>query len=73
MIPEGNKADLDKVNDTVKNAIEFIPVSNLDEVLSISLVNKGKKRVDKINNISKKNINENITDTKTNGVYCKEI
>ena len=43
----GNKADLDKVNDTVKNAIEFIPVSNLDEVLSISLVNKGKKRVDK--------------------------
>ncbi|MBO5290023.1 MAG: endopeptidase La [Clostridia bacterium] len=73
LIPEGNKADLDKVNDTVKNAIEFIPVSNLDEVLSISLVNKGKKRVDKINNISKKNINENITDTKTNGVYCKEI
>ncbi|MBO5434170.1 MAG: endopeptidase La [Clostridia bacterium] len=73
LIPEGNKADLDKVNDTVKNAIEFIPVSNLDEVLSISLVNKGKKRVDKINNVSKKNINENITDTKTNGVYCKEI
>ncbi len=73
LIPEGNKADLDKVNDTVKNAIEFIPVSNLDDVLSISLVNKGKKRVDKINNVSKKNINENITDTKTNGVYCKEI
>ena len=73
LIPEGNKADLDKVNDTVKNAIEFIPVSNLDEVLSISLVNKGKKRVDKINNVTKKNINENITDTKTNGVYCKEI
>ena len=73
LIPEGNKADLDKVNDTVKKAIEFIPVSNLDEVLSISLVNKGKKRVDKINNVSKKNINENITDTKTNGVYCKEI
>ena len=73
LIPEGNKSDLDKVNDTVKNAIEFIPVSNLDEVLSISLVNKGKKRVDKINNVSKKNINENITDTKTNGVYCKEI
>ena len=73
LIPEGNKADLDKVNDTVKKAIEFIPVSNLDEVLSISLVNKGKKRVDKINNVSKKNINENITDPKTNGVYCKEI
>ena len=73
LIPEGNKADLDKVNDTVKKAIEFIPVSNLDEVLSISLVNKGKKRVDKINNVSKKNINENITDPKTNGVYCKEL
>ena len=73
LIPEGNKADLDKVNDTVKKAIEFIPVSNLDEVLSIALVNKGKKRVDKINNVSKKNINENITDTKTNGVYCKEV
>lgn len=73
LIPEGNKADLDKVNDTVKKAIEFIPVSNLGEVLSISLVNKGKKRVDKINNVSKKSINENITDTKTNGVYCKEV
>ena len=73
LIPEGNKADLDKVNDTVKNAIEFIPVSNLDEVLSIAIINKGKKIVGKINNVSKKNINENITDTKTNGVYCKEV
>ncbi len=73
IIPDGNKADLDKVNDTVKNAIEFIPVSNLDEVLSIALVNKGKKRVDKINTVSKKNINENTNDTKTNGVYCKEV
>ena len=73
LIPEGNKADLDKVNDTVKKAIEFIPVSNLDEVLSIALVNKSKKRIDKINNVSKKNINENITDTKSKGVYCKEV
>ncbi len=73
LIPEGNKADLDKVNDTVKNAIEFIPVSNLDEVISIAIINKGKKRVGKMNNVSKKNINENITDTKTNGVYCKEV
>ena len=73
LIPEGNKADLDKVNDTVKKAIEFIPVSNLDEVLSIALVKNTKKRVDKINTVSKKNINESINDTKTKGVYCKEV
>ena len=73
LIPEGNRADLDKVNDTVKNAIEFIPVSNLDEVLSVALVNTGKKKTNKVNAVTKKTINENINDTKTNGVYCKEV
>ncbi len=71
LIPEGNKADLEKVNETVKNAIEFIPVSNLDEVLSVALLNNGKKKFDKIKTVTKKNINENINDTKANGVYCK--
>lgn len=71
LIPEGNKADLDKVNDTVKNAIEFIPVSNLDEVLSVALVNTGKKKTNKVNTVTKKTINENINETKSSGVYCR--
>lgn len=71
LIPEGNKADLEKVNETVKNAIEFIPVSNLDEVLSFALLNNKKNKFDKIKPVTKNNINENINDTKTNGVYCK--
>ena len=73
LIPEGNKSDLEKINETVKNAIEFIPVSNLDEVISIALINTGKKKTNKVNAVTKKTINENINDTKTNGVYCKEV
>ena len=73
LIPEGNKSDLEKINETVKNAIEFIPVSNLDEVLSVALINTGKKKTNKVNAVTKKTINENINDTKTNGVYCKEV
>ncbi len=73
LIPVGNKADLEKVNETVRNVIEFIPVSNLDEVLSVALLDSGKKKIDKIKAVAKKNINENINDTKTNGVYCRGI
>ena len=40
LIPAENERDLEKVNDSIKNAIEFIPVSSLDEVLSIALESK---------------------------------
>ncbi len=37
IIPEENVADIDKINDSVKKAIAFKPVSNLNEVLNIAL------------------------------------
>ena len=72
LIPEENKADLDKVNDTIKNAIEFIPVSSLDEVLSValegSMVKPVKKGVDK-----KTSPIKSTKADKSTGVYCKEV
>ena len=41
IIPEENKPDLDDVSPIVKDAIKFVPVSDMDEVLEIAL---GKKR-----------------------------
>lgn len=73
LIPEMNKADLDKVNDTVKNNIEFIPVSNLDEVLSVALELlpvSNKKQGSEI--IKRKAINKNDVD-KQSSVYCREV
>ena len=40
LIPEDNRPDLEKVDEVVKEAVEFIPVSTLDEVLSIALTPK---------------------------------
>lgn len=37
IIPEDNKPDLYDIDDTVKEAIEFIPVSKLDEVFEIAV------------------------------------
>lgn len=74
LIPEENRADLDKVNETVKKAIEFIPVSSLDEVLSIALepVSKNEDRTTHKN--QKRNaINSGEPKKKTTGVYCKEV
>ncbi len=73
LIPEANKADLDKVNDIVKNSIEFIPVSNLDEVLSIALESSpitNKKQGSEI--IKRKAINKNDVE-KQSSVYCREV
>ena len=75
IIPEDNKADIEKINDTVKKSIEFIPVSTLDEVLSIALENKrvvtaeNKKRENRKNNP----IKNGGTDKKSTGVYCSEV
>lgn len=73
LIPEGNKADLDKINDTVKNAIEFIPVSSLDEVLAIALEEKKTGSKKQSSDSSKSNaINKNDI-KKPNTVYCREV
>ncbi len=73
LIPEGNTADLEKVNETVKNAIEFIPVSSLDEVLEVSLCEAPEKRTDNtpVKN-SRKSINKTDIENKK-GVYCREV
>lgn len=37
VIPEDNKPDLYDIDEVVKNSVEFIPVSNLDEVFEIAV------------------------------------
>ncbi len=37
LIPEGNRADLEEVDDVVKEAVTFVPVRQLSEVLNIAL------------------------------------
>ncbi len=44
IIPEGNQADLEEVDDVVKEHIQFIPVHSLDQVLEIALEKTDKKR-----------------------------
>lgn len=73
IIPEDNKADVEKINDTVKNAIEFVPVSGLDEVLAVALEPlRGGKKTDKTCNNKSKAINKGDV-KKQNGVYCREV
>ncbi len=73
LIPEGNKADLQKVNDTVKNAIEFIPVSNLDEVLELALSETSKHKFKQAEKTISKRKSINPEVEKNSGVYCKEV
>jgi ATP-dependent Lon protease len=40
IIPEENAKDLAEISDEVKNALEIIPVSRMDEVLELALVRK---------------------------------
>lgn len=72
LIPEENTADLDKINATVKNAIEFIPVSTLDEVLSIAL-EEPKKHSEKTKDSKKRSaIKNGDCEKKSTAVYCRE-
>ena len=71
LIPEDNKADLDKVNDTVKKAVEFIPVSSLDEVLSIALKPLKNDKAGESKKIKAINAPESKSGSK--GVYCSEV
>lgn len=43
VIPEGNQADLEEIDDVVKNNIKFVPVRYLSEVLEIALGKSSKK------------------------------
>ena len=73
LIPEENKADLDKVNETVKKAIEFIPVSTLDEVLSVAL-EEPRKQPERNTDTKKRNaIKNGDPEKKSTGVYCREV
>ena len=38
IIPDENKKDLEDIPESVKNAIEFIPVSKMEQVIKIALV-----------------------------------
>ena len=73
LIPEDNRADLDKVNETVKKAIEFIPVSSLDEVLSVALAPTRSTPESKNAQRNKKSINTTESQKGTKGVYCREV
>lgn len=74
LIPEENRPDLDKVNDTVKNAVEFIPVSTLDEVLSVALAPKRNSDAHKHSDSNnKKAINTPDNTKPSKGVYCREV
>lgn len=41
IIPKDNYADLWEIDSAVKESVEFIPVSTVDEVLSVAIVNEG--------------------------------
>jgi len=43
IIPEGNKPDLDEIPKEVIEGIKFIPVSDMDKVLSVALLKTRKK------------------------------
>ena len=74
LIPEDNAPDLEKVNDAVKKSVEFIPVSTLDEVLSIALEIKPERKLHENKENKKKTaIKTNGTESKKTGVYCIEV
>jgi ATP-dependent Lon protease len=47
IIPEKNKKDLAEIPKNVKRKLQFVPVSNMDEVLTIALENAPVKKVAK--------------------------
>lgn len=44
IIPKGNIPDLDEIDEVVKNALEIIPVSDIEEVLKTTLITDKKKK-----------------------------
>jgi len=71
LVPEDNRADLEKINDTIKNSVEFIFVSTLDEVLSIALAAPKKGEDKPVSSKSKAISKPGIKNQ--GGVYCREV
>ncbi len=71
LVPEDNRADLDKINDTIKASVEFVFVSTLDEVLIVALAEpkkaKSKPASGKGKTMPKPDVNNQ------SGVYCSEV
>ena len=51
IIPDDNQPDLSEIDGTVKNALHFVPVSSLNEVLDCALVKLTKTELEKANKI----------------------
>ncbi|MDX9754563.1 MAG: S16 family serine protease, partial [bacterium] len=47
ILPARNEKDLDEIDTTIRNQLEFFPVQNIDEVFEISLNQKSVARVKK--------------------------
>jgi ATP-dependent Lon protease len=45
IIPEQNRKDLDDVPKNVKNKLNFVFVKDMDEILTVALVKKGKAKL----------------------------
>ena len=73
LIPEQNKPDLDKINDSVRNALDFIPVSSLDEVLSIALEETTSEKAEASAKPQKRKAINNADNKNTANVYCREV
>ncbi|MGN0527115.1 MAG: endopeptidase La [Acutalibacteraceae bacterium] len=72
LIPNENAADLDNVNESIKSKIDFIPVTTLDEVLTVALKSNSKKAAKKAPDKKKNAINSKTFD-KSSTVYCSEV
>ncbi len=55
IIPEANRADLEEVDDKVKESIEFVFAKTIDDVLGCALVNKPSTQSTVSHHMSKKN------------------
>ena len=55
IIPKDNVPNLEEIDDTVKNEVEFVPVSTIDEVLDTALCSK---KADRKKNTQKKSLKQ---------------
>lgn len=72
IIPYGNKADIEEVDEAVRKAVEFIPVKNVDEVIDIALCKRAaeKSETEKDNNTDKNGHIIPTSDLRV-GISCK--
>lgn len=73
LIPEQNKPDLGKINESVRNALDFVPVSSLNEVLAIALEEKNSEKKEDKSKTQKRKAMSNADIKKSTNVYCREV